>query len=87
MDVPTFSPAPPVKMEQSKNRVFCFASRDQGRMPCITHSNGAHNWIRTSDLFLTKEVLYRLSYMSVNPAAPVSGAGGENRTRVISLEG
>jgi hypothetical protein len=26
--------------------------------------NGAHDWNRTSDLFLTKEVLYRLSYMS-----------------------
>ena len=25
---------------------------------------GAHDWNRTSDLFLTKEVLYRLSYMS-----------------------
>ncbi len=25
--------------------------------------NGAHNWTRTSDLFLTKEVLYRLSYV------------------------
>ncbi len=24
---------------------------------------GAHNWSRTSDLFLTKEVLYRLSYV------------------------
>jgi hypothetical protein len=26
--------------------------------------SGAHDWNRTSDLFLTKEVLYRLSYMS-----------------------
>ena len=26
--------------------------------------NGAHEWNRTIDLFLTKEVLYRLSYMS-----------------------
>jgi hypothetical protein len=25
---------------------------------------GAHDWNRTSDLFLTKEVLYRLSYVS-----------------------
>jgi hypothetical protein len=24
---------------------------------------GAHNWTRTNDLFLTKEVLYRLSYV------------------------
>ena len=27
-------------------------------------NTGAHNWNRTSDLFLTKEVLYRLSYVS-----------------------
>ncbi len=26
--------------------------------------NGAHDWNRTSDLLLTKEVLYRLSYVS-----------------------
>jgi hypothetical protein len=26
--------------------------------------SGAHDWNRTSDLFLTKEVLYRLSYVS-----------------------
>ena len=26
--------------------------------------DGAHDWNRTSDLFLTKEVLYRRSYMS-----------------------
>jgi hypothetical protein len=26
---------------------------------------GAHEWNRTIDLFLTKEVLYRLSYVSV----------------------
>ncbi len=25
---------------------------------------GAHEWNRTIDLFLTKEVLYRLSYVS-----------------------
>jgi hypothetical protein len=29
-----------------------------------TAESGAHDWNRTSDLFLTKEVLYRLSYMS-----------------------
>jgi hypothetical protein len=35
----------------------------------ITNSyvnSGAHNRIRTGDLFLTKEVLYRLSYMSAS---------------------
>ncbi len=31
-----------------------------------TCKNGAHNRNRTCDLFLTKEVLYRLSYMSMN---------------------
>jgi hypothetical protein len=30
----------------------------------------AHDGIRTRDLFLTKEVLYRLSYMGIVPAAP-----------------
>ena len=29
--------------------------------------SGAHNRIRTDDLFLTKEVLYRLSYVSADP--------------------
>src|SRR5688500_15230888 len=47
---------------------------------------GAHDWNRTSDLFLTKEVLYRLSYMS-GVANPKRGAGDGNRTRTISLEG
>jgi hypothetical protein len=28
--------------------------------------DGAHEWNRTIDLLLTKEVLYRLSYVSVN---------------------
>ena len=43
---------------------------------------GAHNRIRTGDLFLTKEVLYRLSYVGLN-----TGAGDGNRTHTISLEG
>ncbi len=30
---------------------------------CRQSESGAHNWSRTSDLFLTKKVLYRLSYM------------------------
>ena len=78
-----------LKMKQSKNHIFCFASRDQGRMPCVTHNNGAHNWNRTSDLFLTKEVLYHLSYMSLKFSQLYcqTGAGGGNRTRFISLEG
>ena len=35
--------------------------------------SGAHNQIRTGDLFLTKEVLYLLSYMSVFHRARWSG--------------
>ena len=50
--------------------------------------DGAHDWNRTSDLFLTKEVLYRLSYMSdVKNDSSSAGAGDGNRTRTISLEG
>jgi hypothetical protein len=30
-------------------------------------TDGAHNRIRTGDLFLTKEVLYLLSYVGLNP--------------------
>ena len=35
--------------------------------------SGAHNWTRTSDLFLTKEVLYRLSYEGVIDMERVMG--------------
>ena len=31
----------------------------------LSERNGAHNRIRTGDLFLTKEVLYRLSYVGI----------------------
>lgn len=53
---------------------------------------GAHNWTRTSDLFLTKEVLYRLSYVGPlhsfgKSPAETDGAGDGNRTHIISLEG
>ena len=48
---------------------------------------GAHDWNRTSDLVLTKEVLYRLSYMSELLEVEFNGAGDGNRTRTISLEG
>ena len=54
---------------------------------------GAHDWNRTSDLFLTKEVLYRLSYMSALNCRDragrlgCNGAGDGDRTRTISLEG
>jgi hypothetical protein len=43
---------------------------------------GAHDRNRTGDLVLTKDVLYRLSYVG-----KLSGAGSGNRTHVISLEG
>ena len=57
--------------------------------------SGAHEWNRTIDLLLTKEVLYRLSYVSMKPLLPRwtgttrgrNGAGDGNRTRTISLEG
>ncbi len=54
--------------------------------------DGAHERNRTFDLLLTKEVLYRLSYvseLSIMPCFFVSfnGAGDGNRTRTISLEG
>ena len=51
--------------------------------------NGAHDRNRTCDLFLTKEVLYRLSYVSLEslPRDGFNGAGDGNRTRTISLEG
>ena len=65
-------------------RILIFAVTDDRT------SSGAHDWNRTSDLFLTKEVLYRLSYMSVFlPVAEtvINGAGDGNRTRTISLEG
>jgi hypothetical protein len=39
--------------------------------------NGAHNRIRTGDLFLTKEVLYLLSYVGLC----IIGAGNGTRTR------
>ena len=47
----------------------------------------AHDGIRTRDLFLTKEVLYRLSYMgpnfapSLHVAVRLYGAGNGTRTR------
>ena len=62
--------------------------------------HGAHEWNRTIDLLLTKEVLYRLSYVSGDAGCPDPvaltgvlraggpiGAGDGNRTRTISLEG
>ena len=53
---------------------------------------GAHEWNRTIDLLLTKEVLYRLSYVSVlcwscRGLQQGNGAGDGDRTRTISLEG
>ncbi len=53
---------------------------------------GAHEWNRTIDLLLTKEVLYRLSYVSdvngcENAKDQSNGAGDGNRTRTSSLEG
>jgi hypothetical protein len=43
--------------------------------------SGAHNRNRTCDLFLTKEVLYRLSYMSVCISAVLPD--GEEQTGIL----
>ncbi len=53
---------------------------------------GAHDRNRTGDLVLTKDVLYRLSYVGRQtsrrlPIARRIGAGDGNRTHAISLEG
>ena len=49
--------------------------------PAGGHLQRAHDGIRTRDLFLTKEVLYRLSYVSGPRAAPLSSSrSGGNRT-------
>ena len=56
-----------------------------------TRTYGAHERNRTFDLLLTKEVLYRLSYVSKLfqqfICRGINGAGDGNRTRTISLEG
>jgi hypothetical protein len=41
---------------------------------------GAGNWTRTSDLLITNQLLYQLSYASI-----VSGAGNGSRTRNLQL--
>ena len=46
--------------------------------------SGADTQNRTGDLILTKDALYRLSYISISSNF---GAGSGNRTRIISLEG
>ncbi len=51
------------------------------REETIDLKNGADTQNRTGDLILTKDALYRLSHISE------FGAGGGNRTRIISLEG
>ena len=62
----------------------------RGAVYCVLQS-GAHERNRTFDLLLTKEVLYRLSYVSKlfqqGVVAAINGAGDGNRTRTISLEG
>ena len=40
------------------------------KSPDSASYNGAHKAIRTPDLFLTKEVLYLLSYMSLKSSSP-----------------
>src|SRR6478672_3877528 len=47
--------------------------------------NGAHEWNRTIDLLLTKEVLYRLSYVSVKPKL-CGRPGGTSMERETGIE-
>jgi len=58
-----------------------------GQLPSDQANSGAHDRNRTGDLFLTKEVLCRLSYMGILNADRKAGAGDGNRTHTISLEG
>ena len=57
----------------------------------LDSETGAHERNRTFDLLLTKEVLYRLSYVSKLfqqvRRRGINGAGDGDRTRTISLEG
>jgi hypothetical protein len=74
------------------NLPFAMALLDELQWLAVTSGCGAHERNRTFDLLLTKEVLYRLSYVSVLllPAGgrrDVNGAGDGDRTRTISLEG
>ena len=54
------------------------------KMEILKLKDGADTQIRTADLILTKDALYQLSHIS---NTIYFGAGGENRTRSISLEG
>jgi hypothetical protein len=47
----------------------------------------AHDGIRTRDLFLTKEVLYRLSYMGpISSRGPRAAASGAARCNFVERE-
>ena len=82
--------------------VFRCGRASKSRTAAYRTEDGAHERNRTFDLLLTKEVLYRLSYVSNDVMtddyrAPAKagiavqwrrfGAGDGNRTRTISLEG
>ena len=45
--------------------------------------SGAGNWIRTSDLLITNQLLYQLSYASITTL--FFGAGNGARTRNLQL--
>jgi hypothetical protein len=77
--------------------VFGLVVAAAGGKAAFVALDGAHERNRTFDLLLTKEVLYRLSYVSETCIAQArlgggvavasNGAGDGNRTRTISLEG
>ena len=68
----------------------CRQNTTAGTLPTAELDSGAHDWTRTSDLSLTKGVLYHLSYAGVfalHLRPSNTGAGDRNRTDIISLEG
>src|SRR5690606_4925562 len=59
-----------------------FIHKKADQWPAFPLKYGADTQSRTGDLILTKDALYRLSYIS-----NVVGASIRNRTSIISLEG
>ena len=79
---------------QQLTRFACGEPRSLKTTQNLINSNlpvdtGAHDRNRTGDLVLTKDVLYRLSYVGkiLTETSTQAGAGSGNRTHVISLEG
>jgi hypothetical protein len=75
-----------LKADQVSHSVILWSTRAGSLLPC-----GAHDGNRTHDLFLTKEVLYRLSYVGARFAFRLRAGGMERETGLEpatpSLEG